>query len=88
MPLRRMSQSVYTLPNSDDLYFTMMDAENGDAVPISVSAAALRKLDDTATPIEAFDNYRTVLEETASNKFDNQGAPQGVIIDDVDLVGG
>ena len=88
MPLRRISQTAYALPLSDDLYFTMMDAESGDAVPISVSAAALRKLDDTATPIEVFDNYRTVLEETASNKFDNQGAPQAVIIDDVDLIGG
>ena len=88
MPLRRISQTAYALPLSDDLYFTMMHAESGDAVPISVSAAALRKLDDTATPIEVFDNYRTVLEEIASNKFDNQGALQAVIIDDEDLIGG
>jgi hypothetical protein len=70
MPLRPMPQAPYALPLSDDLFFTMVDEDKGDAVPISVTAAALRKLDDTATPLEIFDRYRTVLEETASNKFD------------------
>ena len=51
-------------------------------------AAAFRKLDDTATPIVVFDSYLTVQEETASKKFDNLGAPQGVLIEHVDLVGG
>lgn len=88
MPLRPIFQTAYSLPNSANLYFTMMNAESGDAVSISVTAAGLRKLDDTATPSEVFDSYRTVLEQIASNKFDNLGAPQGILIEDFDLIGG
>ena len=88
MPLRQMPQTPYALPLSDDLFFTMLDADKGDAVPISVTAAALRKLDDAATPLEIFEQYRNVLEETASNKFDRLGTGQGIVIEDVDLVGG
>jgi hypothetical protein len=83
-----MSQTAYALPSSEDLQFTMMDAESGNAVPISVTADAIRKLAETGTPLEVFENYRTTLEEIASTKFDNLDAPDGLVIEDVDLVGG
>lgn len=67
---------------------TMKDLSSGAHVAVSITESAVRKLNTNNTDECVLEQYNTVLEQTATKKYDDNGKPKSLTLVDTDFVGG
>jgi hypothetical protein len=90
MPLERYEagQPVIDEETLDHVRFGMLDSR---VIPCRIPIELLHALTDTDDltfdPLAVFLNYRTEIEDVAINKYEREGAPNGILeLDDTDFV--